>query len=353
MWSYRYSLRAIIIIGVTITSCMQSEKQPQEKCNTLSVMSWNIYYGFDKQQVAWPTRIKLIQNTILQHHPTIIGIQEGNRCKLAEMMQDKSSNLNEEYSIFVGQDDVDGTAFNPNTLDLSTEWEICNKQPYPKYRHNAILYNPNIFAPISNWNGTFWLSSTPNIIGSTADGVTEPRIATWMLFEIVNNPHLKLLFVSTHLEAKDDGESQRRNQLTHLNDQVYRIVNEYQKLIEGDGDLMLETKLIIIITGDFNENNDSDLHNDAINRIFRWNENGMKDCVVNAGSMEPGYSWHNWKGLSYREKVGRKISERWKIIDWILCSDNMVNGVVNGRILSNVNVNASDHFPIIIEWEMQ
>ena len=44
---------------------------PQNSNNEL-----NKCYGFSKQQFPQPNRMNLIQNTVLQHQPSIIGIQE-------------------------------------------------------------------------------------------------------------------------------------------------------------------------------------------------------------------------------------------------------------------------------------
>ena len=121
----------------------------------LRVMSFNIRYGTaDDGDNSWPLRRELVFGVIEEYAPDVLGIQEALRFQLDEL-HDALAGYAE---VGVGRDDG------------LTAGEYA-----------AILYRVDRLALLSE--GTFWLSDTPSVPGSTTWGNTIPRICTWARFD--------------------------------------------------------------------------------------------------------------------------------------------------------------------------
>jgi len=114
-------------------------------------MSFNIRYGTASDgENAWPNRSDLVADVIRAHDPDVLALQEALRFQLDEL----GAALPHYEELGVGRSDG------------ATEGEYA-----------AILYRADRFAVAEG--GTFWLSDTPEVPGSTSWGNRVTRICTW------------------------------------------------------------------------------------------------------------------------------------------------------------------------------
>jgi len=120
----------------------------------LAVMTFNVRYGTaDDGPNAWPLRRELLIETIAAAQPDVLGLQEALRFQLDEL----HAALPEFNELGVGRDD--GAAAG---------------------EYAAMLYRPSRLT--AEESGTFWLSDTPEVPGSTSWGNHITRICTWARF---------------------------------------------------------------------------------------------------------------------------------------------------------------------------
>lgn len=118
------------------------------------VMTFNIRYGSAPDgENAWPLRRELALRVIRDLGPTVLGVQEALRFQLDEI----GGAFPELGEIGVGRDDG-----------------------AERGEYAAILFDRRRLEVLEQ--GTFWLSDTPDVAGSTSWGNRIPRIATWARF---------------------------------------------------------------------------------------------------------------------------------------------------------------------------
>jgi endonuclease/exonuclease/phosphatase family metal-dependent hydrolase len=125
---------------------------------SLQVMTFNIRFA-NKGDGAhdWDHRRPLAASIIRFHQVDLLGVQEAHRSQLDDMVADMP-----EYDWF-GVCRTDGSA-----------------HPNPDGEFSAILYRKDRFEKLDG--NTFWLSQTPDKVGSTGWDAALPRIVTWAKF---------------------------------------------------------------------------------------------------------------------------------------------------------------------------
>jgi len=120
----------------------------------LRVMTYNIRYGTaDDGPDAWEHRRELALRVITNNRPDVIGVQEALRFQLDEI----------------------GAAF-----PLLAEVGVGRDDGKTSGEYAAILYDEERLELLGS--ATFWLSDTPEVVGSTSWGNRIPRIVTWARF---------------------------------------------------------------------------------------------------------------------------------------------------------------------------
>ena len=155
-------------------------------------------------------------------------------------------------------------------------------------------------------SGNFWLSPTPDVVMSSAWGMSLPRMVTWGLFEITASKK-KVYFVNTHFPHRRE-------------DEVARL--ECAKVLAAFL-VKLSRGIPVILTGDFNT--------DASGPAFELLTKDLKDAKpANAGG-----TFHGFKGSPGTARI-----------DWILYRGTLdfkqaevITANENGRY-------PSDHFPV-------
>jgi endonuclease/exonuclease/phosphatase family metal-dependent hydrolase len=171
----------------------------------LNIMTYNIRYDNSGDGVnQWSNRKDVAAQIVLNEDVDIVGMQE----VLNNQLNDLKARLPGYSSIGVGRDGGTSGEYSP------------------------IFYKTDRFTLILS--GTFWLSETPDVVGSKGWDGAHPRIATWAILEDRANQS-RLLAVNTHIDHQG-GTAQQ----------------EGVKLIMSRMGTMNPDALPVVLTGDFN-----------------------------------------------------------------------------------------------------
>lgn len=216
-WFWLLSLVLAIVAG-----CAGIEKRPgvleavgvlPAPPSDVAVMSFNIRYGTAKDgDNSWPNRRELVVNVIAAHQPDVLGLQEALRFQLDELR----AALPEYAEVGVGRDDG------------RTQGE-----------YSPVLYRRDRFSAVDG--GTFWLSDTPEVAGSTTWGNRLPRICSWVRLRERSDPGRGIaggrVLVVYNLHLDHESEPARRASAELL-----------ARRIDAD----VRPDEFVIVTGDFN-----------------------------------------------------------------------------------------------------
>ena len=162
-----------LLAAVAFTACGSA--------TSLSVMTFNMRYDNPEDgQNNWRFRRERIAGVIKAQEVDVLGTQE----LLSNQFDDLSGLLTGYQGVGVGR------------LDGAESGEYC-----------AVFFRKDRFTLLDS--GTFWLSETPEVVGSLGwDGACE-RIATWV---VLRDRDGRELFIDTHLDhvgqvARDEGVS--------------------------------------------------------------------------------------------------------------------------------------------------
>ena len=163
-----------LLAAVAFTACGSA--------TSLSVMTFNMRYDNPEDgQNNWRFRRERIAGVIKAQEVDVLGTQE----LLSNQFNDLSGLLTGYQGVGVGR------------LDGAESGEYC-----------AVFFRKDRFTLLDS--GTFWLSETPEVVGSLGwDGACE-RIATWVVLR--DRDGRELFFIDTHLDhvgqvARDAGVS--------------------------------------------------------------------------------------------------------------------------------------------------
>jgi endonuclease/exonuclease/phosphatase family metal-dependent hydrolase len=159
-----------------------------DSTESIRAMSFNIRYGTaDDGSNSWEFRRDLVMETIRQHDPDILGVQEA----LAFQIQELEEAMPGHRRIGVGRED--GVAAG---------------------EFAAIFYRSERFDV--DTSGTFWLSETPEVPGSMHWGNHITRICTWA--RLIESDGNRALYVfNLHLDHQSQPSRERSVELVARN----------------------------------------------------------------------------------------------------------------------------------------
>ncbi len=252
---------------------------------SLSVMTFNLRYASASRPNSWPERRPVMRDCIRKAAPDVIGTQEG----LYPQLKDLASDL-PEY-----------------------DWIGLGREGGSKGEFMAVFYRRERFEPMAFDH--FWLSDTPEVIGSTTWGNTNRRMVTWVRFR-ERRTGREFFVWNTHLDHQV--ETARQKAAALILDRVNR----------------LQTDLPILMTGDFNAAAGSSRSYEIL-----VNKEAFSDTWAMAATRinDRLNSFHNYAGP--REEGLR--------IDWILARGSV--NVEKAEIVtcSENGQYPSDHFPVM------
>lgn len=193
-------------------SAAQMSQLPAEQ-GGINVMSFNIRYNNPNDgEHAWPRRKERVASVIDFHQADLLGLQEVLRGQLDEI-----ADLLPHFDwVGVGRNDgQDAGEFAP------------------------IFYRRDRFELLES--GVFWLSETPDEIGSRGWDAALPRIATWAKFKDLQQER-EILQLNTHFDHRGELARVRSAEL---------ILSRLEQLAGG---------LPTVVTGDFNVTPSSDVY---------------------------------------------------------------------------------------------
>jgi endonuclease/exonuclease/phosphatase family metal-dependent hydrolase len=260
--------------------------RPAESAAALKVMTFNLRFASPTGPNAWPVRRPVMVELLKTASPDIFGTQEG----LYTQLKDLASDLPQYDWIGLGRDGGSRGEF------------------------MAVFYRPDRFEPMEYDH--FWLSDTPNVIGSTTWGNTNRRMVTWVRFR----------------------DRQTRRQFyfwnTHLDHQIEDARQKAARLIRQRIDA-LKTELPVILLGDFNTPHASPTHE------ILTQDGGLLNAWPAAAERrgENVSTFHNYRPPV---KDGRHI-------DWILYRGPVTSQWIEVLTFTKDGQAPSDHFPVMAE----
>jgi endonuclease/exonuclease/phosphatase family metal-dependent hydrolase len=196
-------LAALALNGVIATPATAAGKQGS---TDLHVMSFNLRFASETPPNSWPERRPVMRELLRRERSHLIGTQEG----LYEQLRDIERDLGSNYDS-IGQG-----------RDGGSHGEAMQ-----------IFYDTRRLDPLEYDH--YWLSDTPDVVGSQTWGGCCPRMVTWIRF-LDRRTGGQFYALNTHFEAFD--ATARANSAALV---LQRMQAEF------------DPALPVVATGDFNE----------------------------------------------------------------------------------------------------
>lgn len=255
----------------------------------LTVMTYNLRYASATPPNAWSARRPVAKECIRASGPDVIGTQEG----VYQQIKDLATDLPEYDWIGTGRDGGSRGEF------------------------MAIFYRKDRFEPLEFDH--FWLSDTPDVVGSATWGHQNRRMVTWVRF-LDRNVDREFYFINTHLD----------HQVQPAREKAATLIRERIQ--------SLKPNLPIVLVGDFNAAAGANKTYDILTE-----GDFLKDTWTTAGERknEDISTFHNYRG----PREGARI-------DWILTRGPVAADKIEIVTFSADGQYPSDHFPVIawIRW---
>lgn len=256
---------------------------------TLTVMTYNLRYASPQPPNSWPQRRPAAKAMLAALAPDVIGTQEG----LYEQLKDLHEDLPGFEQIGLGREGGSRGEF------------------------MAIFFRRERFDPLEYDH--YWLSDTPDVIGSASWGNSVRRMVTWVRFRERASSQ-QFYFVNTHFDHQSQDAREKSAELL-----LARV-------------RALKTELPVIVVGDFNAAAGANKAYDTLVGsdyfVDTWTSAAQRGAAVG--------TFHNYRGP--REGGPR--------IDWILSHgpvESLSTEVVTFQLEGQY---PSDHFPVIAKLRL-
>ncbi len=281
---------------------------------TLRVMTFNIRTGTAADgEDCWDNRKEQLGDTIVANAPDLLGLQEVVPFQsewIAEYLAKKAAAADTETSA----DIVPST-----TVPPYAHFERTREVDPKKGEAMTIFYRTDRLELVADDTGTFWLSETPDVVGSQSWDTACRRIATWGRFRYKADPTQEFYFFNTHLD--------------HVSKEAR--LNGAKLIIERIAKRQ-KSETPVMITGDFNCGESSE-------PIQAFRKAGFLDTyrVVHPDESNVG-TFHGFSGEPNKNKI-----------DYIFATPGVT--VESSEILRTNRDGRypSDHFPIVasLRWD--
>lgn len=266
-----------------------SETAQTEVANELVVMTFNLRYASDQEPNSWAARKPVLLEQIRMEAPDVVGTQEG----LWRQIQDLEAALPEYAWVGLGREGGSHGEF------------------------GAIFYRRARFTVLEFDH--FWLSDTPDRIGSSSWGNQVVRMVTWVRF-LDRTTQSELVVYNTHFD------------------------HQVQAAREKSATLLLErsaahfAKWPVLITGDFNA-----VGGDNAAYTALVGEGRYQDAWTSAAERGPEVTtFHGYAGPG--DGRGR--------IDWVLHNARWKTLSAHVATHSREGQFPSDHFPVVATFAL-
>ncbi|MEV5978561.1 endonuclease/exonuclease/phosphatase family protein [Streptomyces sp. NPDC052114] len=249
----------------------------------LEVMSFNLRYASATPPNSWPERRPVTRELLRRARPHVIGTQEG----LYQQVRDIAADLGPHY-----------------------DWLGTGRAGGSRDEFMTVYYDTRRLAPVAYDH--FWLSDTPDVIGSNTWGGGSIRMVTWVRFHDLRTDR-ELYVLNTHLDNASQNARARAARL----------------IVERIG--RLDASLPVIVTGDFN---------------VAAHKNPVYETLLGAGLVD---TWDaaDRRGKAYATFHGYKpLTPDGDRIDWILASRGTQVHEASINTFSLDGQFPSDHLPV-------
>jgi len=250
----------------------------------LLVMTYNLRFASNQKPNAWPDRRPIVKALLDDYAPDVMGTQEGVYHQLREIAADQPA----------------------------YDWIGTGRDGGSRGEFMAIFYRKERFEPLEFDH--FWLSDTPNVIGSATWGHSNRRMVTWVRFRD-RVTQRQFHFWNTHLDhavqpAREKGAALIRERLAKT-----------------------DVAQPLFLVGDFNA---YARDNPAYDLLVT--EDGLTDTWYAAAERrnEDANSFNNFGPL-------RREGQR---IDWILARGPVSTRATEVVLFKQGDQWPSDHFPV-------
>ncbi|MET7333603.1 endonuclease/exonuclease/phosphatase family protein [Nonomuraea sp. NPDC005650] len=280
-----FVLLTAVVSALTITLTMLTTAGPASASDTrVRVMTYNIRYASDTPPNAWPDRLPVMKRLLRDHRPDLLGVQEA----LWRQMRD-IENAFPEYG-----------------------WIGMGRQGGTRDEFSAIFYRKDRFEVLDFDH--FWLSDTPNVIGSATWGNTITRMVTWARFRD-RRTGADFYHVNTHFDHQSENARVKSAELA-------------LQRVRG-----FEAGRPVVFTGDFNTAAEK-----SQSYAILTGENALTDTWATARRRGPAYNtFGGWKPPVAN---GDRI-------DWILARGDVETLWSEIDPFEQNGQYPSDHYPVI------
>jgi endonuclease/exonuclease/phosphatase family metal-dependent hydrolase len=190
------------------------------------------------------------------------------------------------------------------------QWFGLSRRGNHEDEHMGIFYRKDKFKLLKS--GNFWLSPTPDVVMSSAWGMSLPRMATWGLFEFAKTKR-RFYLINTHFPHRPVDENARL---------------ECAKVLAAFID-RLPPEVPLILTGDFNT--------DASGPAFQLLTKNLTD----AKPAQATGTFHGFKGTPGTARI-----------DWILYRGKVKFKTAEILKMNENGLYPSDHFPVVAAFSV-
>jgi endonuclease/exonuclease/phosphatase family metal-dependent hydrolase len=251
----------------------------------LHVMSFNLRFASENGPHKWSQRRPVMAELFRREQPSVIGTQEG----LYGQLRDIATDLPDHYD-WIGEGRLGGS----------------------RDEFVAVFFDTRRLEPVEYDH--FWLSDTPNVVGSDTWGNDSVRMVTWVRFHDLRTGK-EFVVLNTHLDDESEYSRERAAQL--IRDRIRSF----------------PLGLPVIVTGDFNDAAQQSAPYDVL-----MNDTGLSDAWLAAKTRRtPVYrTWHDYRPL---QRDGSRI-------DWLLTRGPVAVDAAGLNTFSRKGQFPSDHLPL-------
>ncbi|MDZ7281112.1 endonuclease/exonuclease/phosphatase family protein [Sphingomonas sanguinis] len=274
----RRTIRGVALAAAGLLAATGAIAEPIPEL--IRVMTFNVRYASDEGATRWAVRRPVMAELIRRDAPDVIATQE-----LLQRQGDDLTRALPGYRWF-GRDRMGGHA----------------------NEHMGIFYRPDRLTLVAH--GDFWLSDTPDVVGSQSWGTDLPRMANWAVFETKGEKPHRFLFLDTHLAHRDE-DADARDKAAAL------ILARLPALAKG---------LPVVVAGDMNARPDT--------AAYRRFAGALTDAWPTAARREgPEMTFHDFTGTPDRR------------IDYLFLRGFRAESIATDSYHQDKTY-PSDHFPV-------
>jgi endonuclease/exonuclease/phosphatase family metal-dependent hydrolase len=280
----RMGLRTAAAAAVTVPLASMASVSTARPEGHLEVMTFNLRYASTAEPNSWADRRPVMRALLRRAAPTVIGTQEGRY----QQLRDIQSDLAPHY-----------------------EWIGTGRRRGSHDESMAVFYDTRRVAPAEYEH--FWLSDTPELIGSNTWGGSFARMVTWVRFRDLLDGGREFYVLNTHL----DNASQYARA---------RSASLITERIAG-----LDRSLPLVVTGDFNA---------------AAHENPVYDTLLGADLLDAWDTAAERSALYGTFHGYKRLTPNGDRIDWILVTPGVT---VHRAAIDTFSANGqfpSDHLPV-------